>query len=235
MNARLLISLSGVTPWTVHQAAELLADLDRRGTPVTHLVCPRAAERSPTLTEWVKDRARRGDGVLMHGYDQALIPTPRSGYLRRSSEFATLPAHEANLRLTAAARVLERIDLRVDGFAPPRWVASAGTLSALRGHQWPLCADAVGIYDLRTGAIVRSRVMSMPVSPQRTEALRCYALVSAASRAVRRGGVLRLAIDVADLLRPLPRQAFLDAADVARDGGAAPTTYAALLPAAAAA
>jgi len=38
--------------------------------------------------------------IVLHGYDQAALK-------RRRAEFATLPEHEAALRLTAADRALE--------------------------------------------------------------------------------------------------------------------------------
>lgn len=229
VNPRLLISLSGVTPRTVHEANDLLADLDGRDVPVTQLVCPKAAEQSPALIDWVKDRTRRGDAVLMHGYDHTPMPSARSGYLRRTPEFASLPAHEARLRLTGAFKLIERLNLQVDGFAPPRWQASPGTLAALRERGVPICADSAGVHDLRSGELHRARVLSVPPGPQRTETLRCFALVLSAARTARRNGLVRLSVDAAELDRPGPRQAFLDAVGVALEQGAEPATYGSLV------
>lgn len=232
MDARLLVSLSGLGPRTLHRIDDVLADLDRRGVPVTLLVQPRAAEESPALTEWVKTRARGGDSVLMHGYDHAVTPTHRTMYLGRKAEFATLPAHEAGLRLTAASKLLERIELPVDGFAPPRWLASAGTLIALRRQGFALCADAAHVHDLRAGAMHRARVQVLPSGTPRSETLRCFAWILNTARAARRNGLVRLAVDASDLGRPGPRQAFFDAVDVALEEGAAPSTYGSLTTAA---
>jgi hypothetical protein len=73
---------------------------------------------------------------------------------------AALPAHEAGLRLTAAATAMERAGLRSDGFVPPRWLASPGTVVALRRKGFALCADIVGVRDLHTGTIHRGRVQA---------------------------------------------------------------------------
>ncbi len=229
MDARLLVSLSGIDPRTLHHLADVTAELDRREVPASLLLRPRAVAQSPHVAEWVRTRAGRGDSVLMHGYDHTVTPSHRPIHLGRRAEFATLPAHAAGLRLTAAAKVLERVDLRVDGFAPPRWLASEGTLAALRRNGFALCADAVGVHDLRTGEMHRARVQSLPCGGQRTETLRCFALVLGAARTARRGGLVRLAIDAEDLARPGPRQAFLDAVDVALEAGDSASTYRALV------
>ena len=223
---RLLVSLSGASDQTLRVLTDAAELLDDRGVPLTLLVRPRAGAESTALTAWVKARARRGDTVLMHGYDHAITPSHRPVWPGVKAEFAGLPAHEAGLRLTAAAAALDRIDLPVDGFAPPRWLASRGTLTALRRHGFTLCADAAGVHDLRSGDLHRARVLTLGGShPNRTETLRCFALVLAAARVARRGGLLRLGADVADLRRPGPRQALLDAVDVAVEAGAVPMTY----------
>lgn len=228
MDPRLLVSLSGLGPRTLPLIDDALADLDRRGVPATLLVRPRAAEESPVLTEWARARASRGDSLLMHGYDHAVTPTHRTVYLGPKAEFATLPAHEAGLRITAASKLLERSGVRVDGFAPPRWLASEGTVAALRRQGFALCADGARLHDLRTGVVHRARVQRLPSGTPRTETLRCFALVLSTARAARRNGLVRLAGDAANLARPGPRQAFFDAVDAALEAGAAPSTYGSL-------
>lgn len=226
MDSRLLVSVSGASEPTLHRVADVLADLDDRGVGASLLVRPRACAQSSVLTDWVKARARRGDTVLMHGYDHAITPSHRPVWPGVKAEFAGLPAHEAGLRLSAARAALERIELPVDGFAPPRWLASRGTLTALRRYGFTLCADAAGVHDLRGGELHRARVyMLAGGQANRTETLRCFALVLAAARAARRGGLVRIGADAADLGRPGPRQALLDAVDVAVEAGATPTTY----------
>ncbi len=59
------------------------------------LFAPRVGgvDQPDTVVSWARSHT-----VLMHGFDQAT--TTRAG--RRRAEFASLPAHEAGLRLTAA-------------------------------------------------------------------------------------------------------------------------------------
>ncbi|GAA3021857.1 DUF2334 domain-containing protein [Actinokineospora globicatena] len=220
MTARLLVSLSGIDARTLHHCADLAEHLGRRGVPLSLLVAPRLAGAA---VDWVRTRRLVGDDVLLHGFDHTREPRGRTVSMRRP-EFASLPAHEAGLRLTAAMSAMERAGLHTTGFAPPRWLASRGTLIALQRKDFTLCADLVGVHDLRTGAVWRSRVQSLS-SHERAETWRCFALVLAASRTTRRAGTLRLAIDAADLSRPSHRAAYLDAVDTALDNGATAMTY----------
>lgn len=207
----------------MNRLADIAGELDRRDVGVTWLVRPRTAAQP--VTEWVKERARRGDGVLMHGYDHMVMPSHRPVWLGRKAEFAALPAHEAGLRLTAAVAALERVDLRVDGFAPPRWLGSPGTLTALRRHGFTMCADAVGVHDLRTGDVRRARVYGLNRGTTRSAALRCYAMVQSVARAARRTPMIRLTMDAGDLAHAAVRAALLEAVDLALDAGARASTY----------
>ena len=226
VDAQLLVSLSGLSPRTLHRCADLAAELDSRKVPLSVLYAPRTGDRA--VTEWVRGRAERGDSVLLHGYDHQITPNHRAVSLGKKAEFASLPAHEARLRLIAATAAMDHAGLRPDGFAPPRWLVSRGTLDALREHGFSLCADLVAVRDLRTGEVQRARVQKFDSSRQRTETIRCFALVLAAARAARRGGLVRIGADAADLARPGLRQALLDAVDVSLQNRAFGTTYAGL-------
>ncbi|GLZ37646.1 DUF2334 domain-containing protein [Actinokineospora sp. NBRC 105648] len=221
MTARLVVSLSGIDSRTLHRCADLAEELGRRAVPMSLLVAPRLAGAA---TEWVRTRHAAGDDVLMHGFDHTLVPRARTVSLARRAEFSTLPAHEAGLRLTAAMAAMEREGLPIDGFAPPRWMASRGTVIALERKGFRLCADLMSIRDLSSGTHLRARVQSLR-SHERAETWRCFALVLAAARTTRRGGCLRLAIDATDLIRPGYRTAFLDAVDVALQNDATALTY----------
>ncbi|AXB48957.1 DUF2334 domain-containing protein [Amycolatopsis albispora] len=225
----MLVSLSGMNPRTLHRCAELAEELDRRAVPLSMLFTPATPATPATsatgVTSWLKERVDGGDDLLLHGYDHTVPPTHRAVSLGRKAEFAALPAHEARLRLTAATATLDRAGLRTEGFAPPRWLASRGTLAALRERGFRFCADFTSIRDLETGEVRRARVHGFGSQKQRTETLRCFALVLTAARVARRGGLLRLGVDASDLLRPSRRQAFLDAVDVALEAGATGSTY----------
>ncbi len=226
MTARLLVSLSGIDARTLDRGADLGDRLAARGVPLSLLVAPRVAgadQRAPVLG-WVRARRAGGDALLQHGYDPAAGPRERAIAIRRRAEFAALPAHEAGLRLAAAGTTMERLDLDPEGFVPPRWLASPGTLVALRRRGFALCADLIGVRDLRTGTVHRGRVQGFG-SGERTEPWWCFALVMGAARTARRGGLVRLAVDTADLRRSGPRQALLDAVDIALHHGARAVTY----------
>jgi predicted deacetylase len=223
MDARLLVSLSGIGPRTLHRCADLATELDRRKVPLSLLFAPHLAG-TPAVTEWVRTRTRAGNGLLLHGFDHQVAPG-HGPHFGRKAEFAALPAHEARLRLIAAQAAFDRAGLVADGFAPPRWLASRGTLEALRDQGFRLCADLAAVHDLDTGTVHRARVQDFTGQPQRGETVRCFALVLASARAAKRGGLVRLGVDAHALTRPGLRQALLDAVDVALENRAFGTTY----------
>ncbi len=227
VTAQLLVSLSGINVRTLDRGAELSAELAARGVPLSLLLAPRVAgaDQPADVLGWVGRRRAAGDALLQHGYDHATGPGPLR---RRRPEFAALPAHEAGLRLTAAGTAMERLGLRPDGFVPPRWLASPGTVAALRRAGFALCADLLGVRDLRAGTVHKGRVQGFGFGA-RTEPWWCFALVMGAARIARRGGLVRLAVGTADLVRPGPRQALLDAVDIALHHGARAVTYPDLL------
>jgi predicted deacetylase len=207
MAARLVVSLSGIGARTIDHSARFSADLTRRGVPLSLLFAPRISSASG----WVRERQSAGDALLLHGFDHAPDPRSRGLAFARRAEFAALPAHEAGLRLTAALLELGRAGLATDFFAPPRWLASQGTLTALPRKGFVLCAEFNGVRDLRTGFVHRGRI-----TPP-----------SGIARQVRRGGLIRLAVDANQLADQ--RRTVLDAVDLALYHGVEPVTYADLL------
>jgi len=190
--------------------------------PLSLLVAPRLKDKyrlvnDPATQDWLRLRRSRGDAVVLHGYDQAATK-------RRRAEFAALPEHEARLRLIAADRVMEQTGLRTRVFAPPRWLASQGAVAALPSAGFRLLANMTAIHDLERGSSVRSRVLGIGEG-FRAEPWWCRALVHGSGRAAKRGGVVRLAVTAKQLGTPGPRQAMLDAVDLALQYGAEPTVY----------
>jgi predicted deacetylase len=228
VSARLMVSLSGINAWTLDRATDLSKELSSRGVPFSILFAPKiaGADQPGMVLNWVREQQAAGNALLQHGYDHPADTRTRT--IRRRAEFASLPAHEAKLRLTASATTMERLNLNTHAFAPPRWVASPGTVLALRHKSFTLCADLMGIRDLRTGTVHRGRVQGFGFG-ERTEPWWCFALVMGAARAARKGQLVRLAVDTADLSRSGPRQALLDAVDIALHHDAVPVTYPTLL------
>ncbi|MGD9989586.1 DUF2334 domain-containing protein [Pseudonocardia sp.] len=239
--ARLTVSLSGLTadPSSLGRAGELADALDLRGVPLSHLFRPRLRREAadPAVVGWLRARRDGGDAVLLHGFDHT--PDPIGAWqaspvrLGRRAEFAVLPRHEAGLRVVAARRAARVAGLDTELFAPPRWLASPGTVEALREEGFALCADEGTVHALRLGTSVASRVLGFRASGERrpedrhaAESWRCRMLVAEAGRVVRRGGLVRLGLRAKDLRRPLRVAAALSAVDAVLAAGARPHTYA---------
>ena len=222
MAGQLIVSISGIRDRTVADTSGFCELLDARGVPVSFLVAPRLAggyrlsDDAPTA-EWLRSRRDHGDAIVLHGYDAAATK-------KRRPEFAALPAHEANLRLMAADRVLEQIGLRTRLFAPPGWLASAGAVEALPRNGFRLLASMSGITDLVRQTTTRARVIGIGAGFL-TEPWWRRTLVLAAERVARRGGVVRIAVSAKQLSGSGPRQAIVDAVDLALMHHAIPTVY----------
>lgn len=212
MAGQLIVSISGISDRTLPEVADFRAQLNARNVPVSFLVAPRIKggyrlDDDSETVEWLSARRDGGDAIVLHGFDEAATK-------RRRSEFATLPAHEANLRLMAADRVMEHLGLRTRLFAAPGWTVSQGTLTALPRNGFRLLAALTEISDLVRDTTVRSRVLGIGEGFL-SEPWWCRTLVLSAERTARRDGVVRVAVAARHLRRPGPRQAMLDAVDLA--------------------
>jgi predicted deacetylase len=242
--SHLVVSLSGLTadaPEALARGVEFAAELDARDVPLSQLFRPAGVPEVSPLARWMHERRARGDVIAVHGFDHTPDPIgawqqtslPRVG---RRAEFAALPRHEAGLRLTAARRALTAVGLRTDVFVPPRWLASAGTVEALREQGFGVLADEHGVRFLQEpeAAPLRARVLGFRASGERrpvaddrraAEAWRCRVLAAEVARTVRRGGLVRINVRAKDLKRAPRRVAALAAVDAALALGATPTTY----------
>ena len=138
---------------------DFCGQLGSRSVPVSLLVAPRIKggyrldEDAPTI-EWLTARRDAGDAIVLHGFDEAATK-------KRRGEFATLPAHVANLRLMAADRVMEHVGLRTRLFAAPGWTVSPGTITALPRNGFRMLAALTEITDLVRHTTVRARVLGI--------------------------------------------------------------------------
>jgi uncharacterized protein len=222
VSGKLIVSVSGIGKHTLADVDEFCAQMDARSVPVSLLVAPRLKggyrlDRDPGSVEWLAARRAGGDAIVLHGYDEAATKKLRG-------EFATLPAHEANLRLTAADRVLEQVGLRTRLFAAPGWVVSPGTVKSLPRNGFRLLAGLHGMTDLVRHTTVRARVLGIGEGFL-SEPWWCRMLVLSAERIARRGGIVRVAVAARHLRKSGPRQAMLDAVDLASMHGCTPTVY----------
>jgi uncharacterized protein len=174
-------------------------------------------DNDAVTVEWLCARRDDGDAIVLHGFDE-------TANKKRRGEFATLPAHEANLRLTAADRVMEHLGLRTRLFAAPGWTLSQGTVLALPRNGFRLVAGLSEITDLVRRTSVRARVLGIGEGFL-SEPWWCRTLVLSAERTARRNGIVRVAVAARHLRRPGPRQAMLDAVDLAMMHQCTPRVY----------
>ena len=222
MSGKLIVSVSGIGERTLADVADFCAQMDSRSVPVSLLAAPRLSndyrlDRDPPTVTWLIERRSRGDALVLHGYDEAATK-------KRRGEFATLHAHEADLRIKAADRVLEHLGLRTRLFAAPGWLVSPGVVKALPNNGFRLVADAYGMTDLVRRHTVRARVLGIGEG-YLAEPWWCRMVVLSAERIARRGGVVRIAVAARHLRKPGPRQALLDAVDLALLLGCTATVY----------
>jgi uncharacterized protein len=218
----LIVSISGIMDRTIDDVDAFRAELEARRVPVSLLVAPRLKggyrlDADQATVEWLRQRRTAGDAVVLHGYDEAATK-------KRKGEFATLQAHEANLRLMGADRVLEHLGLRTRLFAAPGWAVSQGVLTMLPRNGFRLLAGVDGITDLMRQTTVKARVLGIGEGFL-AEPWWCRTLVLAAERTARRSGIVRVAVSAKQLRKPGPRQAVLDAVDLALMHHCAPTVY----------
>jgi uncharacterized protein len=222
MAGQLIVSISGISDRTLPDVEDFCAQLDSRHVPVSLLVAPRIKggyrldDDGPTVG-WLAARREAGHAIVMHGFDEAATK-------KRRGEFATLPAHEANLRLMAADRVMEHVGLRTRLFAAPGWTVSPGTVMALPRNGFRMLAALHEITDLVRGTTVRARVLGIGEGFL-SEPWWCRTLVLSAERTARRAGIVRVAVAARHLRRPGPRQAMLDAVDLALMHQCVPAVY----------
>jgi uncharacterized protein len=222
VSGKLIVSVSGIGERTLNDVQEFCAQMDARSVPLSLLVAPRLSgdyrlDNDPRTVEWLTERRAGGDAIVLHGYDEAATK-------KRRGEFAILRAHEANLRLMAADRVLEHLGLRTRLFAAPGWIVSPGVVNALPKNGFRLLADLHGITDLVRHETVRARVLGIGEGFL-AEPWWCRMVVLSGERIARRGGVVRIAVAARHLRKPGPLQAMLDAVDLASMHGCTPMVY----------
>ncbi len=230
MAARLIVSLPVAEDGSgLGRGAETFAAaLGERGLPVSLLVRPvgPAGPLAPgsRVAGWLRERRAAGDELVLHGYDHSQRPLGPQTRIRRA-EFSALPAHEAALRLAAARWVTDRAGLELTAFAPPAWRASSGTLTALALRGFTMCADEACVHLLAGPVPGAVRAPVLETGARTPEVLNARLVVARATRAARRGGLVRIAVRGDDLRRPERRAALLGVVDLVLGSGASGATH----------
>lgn len=160
----LCVSVHDVAPATLADCETTLTFLEAlRVGPVALLVVPNyhrlgRIDRNERFCEFLHQRERRGDEIVLHGYwhedDLVAGHGPRDRIERRvhaagAGEFAHLDEFSARTRLLRGLAVLRAAGWNPAGFVPPAWLMSAGTRSALAGLPFDYCSTRDAIISLK--------------------------------------------------------------------------------------
>ncbi len=138
-----IFSIHDVAPQTLPEVAELrrMIQANAGPVPVSLLVVPRyhgADAWCPGSRRWITDAARRGDEIVLHGYEHW------SRYRLDGAEFDRQMTDTAvTARLALALGRLQQLGLSADGFIAPAYAQPATLTRALR-------AESVGWWATRT-------------------------------------------------------------------------------------
>jgi predicted deacetylase len=237
---RLVVSIHDVSPATADQTARWCADADALGVPVSLLVIPGrwrgdSLADTPDYADTLRVRAARGDEIMLHGWlHQA---GPEGGRVRRAvgqvvargaAEFAALDQAQAAERLANAGEIFRSVGLSAQGFTPPGWLASPGSVKALSAAGFEYLTTHRGLWSLPQHRLSPGFALSHRPSGGFSERTGAKMMLAGARRGAARGRLVRVALHPDDLGRPGLRDTTLRAIeDVLRAGGVA-QTYATL-------
>ncbi|MFI9723037.1 DUF2334 domain-containing protein [Streptomyces sp. NPDC052396] len=235
-----VVSVHDVASWSFDQTRHWVDELDARRVPATLLLVPGpwrgpCLADDPALASWAREAGRRGHETALHGWTHQAVPGGGPGRRRLNAvlargcaEFCALERRAAQDRLERGLDALDSVGLAPCGFTPPGWLASRGTMAALRALGLEYTTSHLAVHDLRTSAVHRMVALShRPGGPGERAGAR---LMTAAVRHwSARGTPFRIALHPADLARPGLRECALRAVDTALEAGARPYTYAELV------
>jgi predicted deacetylase len=233
----LVVSVHDVSPATGDQTSRWCADADALGVPVSLLVIPgpwRGSQLAdaPDYGRVIQRRVDRGDDVVLHGW------THRAGregtrwrravgqlVARGAAEFAAIDEQEAAGRLAAGRAVLTSMGLATDGFTPPGWLASPGSVRALTRAGFRYVTTHWGLLPLQGGRLRRGFALSHRPSGGVAEQVGVALMRTSARRSAVAGGLVRIALHPDDLSRPGLRDATLRSIETVLAAGGRAVTY----------
>jgi uncharacterized protein len=236
----LVVSIHDVAPATAPACRAWVSDLDRLGVPASLLVIP-GPWRGPSILHdaetavWLHRRLAAGDEVVQHGWLHEGVPggarwrqAVGKVVARGCAEFVALDEEEAVRRLHRGREILDRVGFAVDGFTPPGWLASPGSLRAVRRSGFRYTTSHVGIHALPAGPVIRATALSHRPGG-RGERVGADLLTRLSRRAAAGGRGVRIAVHPADRARPGLVDATLKAIADVMALGATPRTYGAVV------
>lgn len=222
----LLVSIHDVTPALEPGVRRLWTLCRAHGVTPALLVVPEwhgawPLEAAPAFVAWLRECARLGAEVLLHGERHDEVGLRRgwpdavraAGRTAREGEFLTLDRAAADVRIGRGLDRLRALGLEPVGFVPPAWLAREATHASVRDHGLAVSEDAAGVRVLRRGA----RLRAPAVRWSGRSAFRAHASRAVAAwrwRVHRRASLLRLALHPQDLAHPVTAESV--AREVAR-------------------
>lgn len=201
-----VVSIHDVAPASLAEVSRILDLCDRHGVRSTLLVIPGPWRGGDPVADipfrrWLDSAAAAGHEVSLHGWEHTAVPG--SGLRERvvargCGEFAALEESAARARIERGLGVMERLGYHVEGFTPPAWMASAGTMAAAEslGLTYVTTHRAVHLLGERR-AIRIPAVCQRPASP--IEPLAATIVRRYAVRRVAAGKGVRIALHPADV------------------------------------
>ncbi|MFO0667085.1 MAG: polysaccharide deacetylase family protein [Polyangiaceae bacterium] len=168
------VSLHDVSPAFREEVDAAIALCGTFGIKPALLVVPNHHRKAPLEEDGAfasRLRELQADGfeLFLHGYFHRSEPTQRSGlsgFFRQrvvsagEAEFAALNETEGCARLDRGLGLLERLDLRVDGFVAPAWSFSPWLVPALAVRGIRYTEDHLRIYDPSARKVRSSLVLN---------------------------------------------------------------------------
>ena len=233
-----MVSVHDVAPATADQTRLWCQDVDSFGIPVSLLVIPgpwrgQSLADVPSYGEVLRARVAGGDELVLHGWTHRA--GPEGSRLRRAvgfavargaAEFGALDEAQATERLAAGRAVLAGLDLTVEGFTPPGWLASGAANRALQRAGFRYTTSHLGVHDLCTGRLRRGFALSHRPGGGLTERLGAGLVAWGARWGTRRRGLVRIALHPDDRRRPGLRDTTMRTIEAVLAAGGRATTYA---------
>jgi len=168
----LLVSIHDVTPAFAPAVVQLWTMCTRHSVTPALLVVPDwhgdwPLDRHPAFIEWLRQRAREGAEIVLHGerHDEHGLPRATGDAVRawgrtaREGEFLTLEEAAARERIDRGITRLTNLGLRPVGFVPPAWLAREGCHRAVAAAGLMFSEDETSIRLHPIGRRLRSPVV----------------------------------------------------------------------------
>lgn len=232
----LVVSVHDVAPATFERSDRLVKILESRGVRASLLVIPGVWKGHGPLSDdrfsaWLREVKGRGHEIIQHGLHHVAVHSrgglrTRLGRLigRGCEEFWDLSPSEAYELACKGRLLLSAVGVCPKGFIAPAWLASRGTMRALRELEFEYSTTHSRILDLDSMTSVRSFALSQ--RPGSSTTLFAAIVIRLLGLFIMRsGGVVRVALHPDDLDSNIALWSSLRTIDDAMRSGRPSVTY----------